>query len=177
MTHITSHCTRKFYSLRSKNSGEWSVIWQRHSMEHYLYRGVSVLDDNENNGRLLPKGENSSTPVYFGQQGACFRAGYTFGSSEGNAVRAHQVETSMNNGCYISTTRCKNVARKFATIDGLVDGYIYTLNPSLFSEYGVVSHTLPNSDDTGEYEVSIRAKDNGPIPIEVVINKELVKAI
>ena len=150
---------------------------KRHRIEHYLYRGVSEIDDKENDGKLLPKGKDPSVPVYFGQKGACFGGGYTFGSSEGNAVRAHQVETGMNNGCYISTSSCKNVARRFATIGNLVDEYIYTLDSTLFSEYGVISHILPGSENTGEYEVSIRAKNNGPIPKEVIINKEMVNAI
>jgi hypothetical protein len=146
-------------------------------MKNYLYRGVSIVDDVENNGELLPKGEHSSTPVYMGQEGACFGAGYTFGSSEGNAVRAHQVNTAMNNGCYISTSSSKEVAIKFATIDNMVDGYIYTLDSDLFSKYGVVSHILPGVENTVEYEVSIRAIDNGRIPVEVIISKESVQAI
>lgn len=144
-------------------------------MENYLYRGISLIEDNENGEQLLPKGEHSSTYVHFGQQGACFGSGYSFGSSEGNAVRAHQVEGGMNGGCYISTTMCFDVARKFATSGHVANGYVYTLDSSLFSEYGVVSIVLPGSDKTGEYEVSIRAKDNGAIPRDVIISKELVK--
>ncbi|SQD77949.1 hypothetical protein [Moritella yayanosii] len=146
-------------------------------MIQYLYRGVSVIEDKEHDGQLLPKGTHPSTPVYMGQEGACMGAGYVFGSSEGNAVRAHQVESGMNGGCYISTTKSKDVARVFATSGNLDEGYIYTLDSSLFSEYGIVSHVLPDSENTEEYEVSIRAKDNGAIPRDVIINKELVHAI
>lgn len=153
------------------------VIWHGVIDMNHLYRGVSIFDDIENEGRLLPKGKHSSTPVYYGQEGACYGGGYTYGSSEGNAVRAHQVDTGMNDGCFISTTKCKGVAERFATTGNLVDGYIYTLDSSLFSKYGVVSHDLPQSDETGEYEVSIRAKDNGDIPKEVIVSKQLVKAI
>ena len=144
-------------------------------MDQYLYRGISVADDEENNGLLLPKGKHSSTYVCSGQEGAVCGAGYVCGSSEGNAVRAHQVNSGMNDGCYVSTTKNKRVAQKFATIGNLVDGYIYTLDSSLFSKFGVVSYELPGSELTREYEVSIRSKDNGPIPKEVIVKKELIK--
>lgn len=144
-------------------------------MNQYLYRGVSVADDEENNGQLLPKGKHSSSFVYCGQEGAVCGAGYVCGSSEGNAVRAHQVKSGMNDGCYVSTTKDKKVAKKFATIGNFVDGYIYILDPRLFSKFGVVIHELLGSELTGEHEISIRSKDNGPIPKEVIINKELIR--
>ncbi|EDM68147.1 hypothetical protein PE36_20739 [Moritella sp. PE36] len=111
-------------------------------MVNYLYRGVSIIDDKNNDGKILPKGECSSAPVYFGQEGVCFGGGYTFGSSEGNAVRAHQFDSDINHYCYISTTKCKDVAIRFATTGNLANGYVYTLDPSLFSEHGIVTNEL-----------------------------------
>lgn len=143
-------------------------------MSQFLYRGVSVIDDDNNEGKLLPKGNQNTSMVYCGQKGAVLGAGYVLGSSEGNAVLAHQVESGMNNGCYVSTSKDISVAKKFATSGNFCSGYIYTLDESLFKKFGVVRYELPNSEFSGESEVSIRARDNGPIPQGVIIKKELV---
>jgi|TARA_R110001583_G_scaffold184901_1_gene344496 hypothetical protein len=143
-------------------------------MNKYLYRGVSVFDDEKNKGELTPKGELSSTVPHLGQQGLKLGAGYVIGASEGNAVRAHQVDSGMGGGCYISVTKSKDIALKFATSGKIEEGYIYTLDPSLFAEYGVETYEIPNPVNSDECEVTIRAKDNGSIPKEVIICKENV---
>tara|TARA_R110001583_G_scaffold184902_1_gene344498 strand:+ start:404 stop:844 length:441 start_codon:yes stop_codon:yes gene_type:complete len=143
-------------------------------MCEYLYRGVSVSYDEKNKGKLTPKGELSSTVPRLGQQGLKIGAGYVIGASEGNAVRSHQVESGMGGGCYISVTKSKDIALSFATGEGVEEGYIYTLDPSLFAENGVETYEIPNPVNSHEFEVTIRARDNGSIPQEVIIYKETV---
>jgi|AntDeeMetagen681_2_1112603.scaffolds.fasta_scaffold10027_4 hypothetical protein len=144
-------------------------------MNSLLFRGVSVTDDKINGGRLLSKGDNSATYVYIGQPGLKIGVGYVIGSSEGNAVRSHHIQSGMNIGCNVSTTRNAEVARKFATSGNMEDCYVYTIDSGVFEANGVIAYELEHPSTPSESEVSIRAGDCGAIPEAVIVGKELVR--
>lgn len=138
-----------------------------------LYRGVSVEYHTKKAGRLIPAGVNSevlmtrndmSEGVVIPRDGTFVR--YT---SATNAIRAHQLKSGFHDSCYISTTKDIERAKFFATIGGAVDGYIYIIDTSKFSDAGVMACELPDPHYPDEQEVTLRALDNGEIPIEVII--------
>lgn len=137
-------------------------------MQPFLYRGISVNDDRKNNGEILLKGER---PDIEGQAGNIWMqcgAGIECGSSDGNAVVAHQFDSEISNTSYVSTTKEFEVAVQFATQDNSIYGYVYTLNTEKFSEYGVMAYEREGPSVYNEEEVTIRTKDLGPIPSEVL---------
>jgi len=152
-----------------------NVLNRRFLMHSYLYRGVSIIEDEKNNGLIKPKGEESIAVPRVGDEGFKIGSGYVIGRSEGNAVRAHQIDSGMKELAYISTTRCKEIAKKFATSDNIEDGYIYTLDSSQFPKHRVTIHELESVVNDHEEEVTIKSIDNGIIPAAVIVKKELVK--
>jgi hypothetical protein len=142
-----------------------------------LYRGISLYDDLKNEGRIRPKGSSPIADVCFGQPGAQFGEGYSFGESIGNAVRAHQVDSDMKGTCYISTSKRKDVATKFATSSNTEDGYVYTLDRDKFAHFGVTEHELAGSGNSYEFEITIKSNDSGDIPEGIIVCKELVQAL
>lgn len=143
----------------------------------YLYRGISEAHHSKSKGRLIPSGKNSEVIMTRNDDIGMPRNG-TFDrySSANNAVRAHHLESGFHDGCYISTTKDIERAKFFATIGGAVDGYIYIIDTSKFSDAGVMACELPDPHYPDEQEVTIRALDNGEIPIEVIIQILPVKA-
>lgn len=139
----------------------------------YLYRGVSEADDDTNGGELVPGGNTSEVSVRYGDGSRYGQV--TYGESEINTARAHQIESGRYDGCFVSTTRSYSEAEKFATTGNLVDGYIYVIDESLFDEHGVVAIEFEDSEELHEQEVSIRASDNGVIPEAVIVDKIEVK--
>jgi hypothetical protein len=88
----------------------------------YLYRGVSVELDLQNEGKLRPKGNLSEITIRVGNPGIKIDGTSRIGECEENTVRAHYLELTHYNGCFVLTTRCESVARKFATYYGLEEG-------------------------------------------------------
>lgn len=140
-----------------------------------LYRGVCKALDEAQGGQLLPKGSSKMvTALHDGRMAHDGRLSY--GPSEANAVRAHHVETGLYGGCFVSLTRSEARAVRFATTDGLEEGWVYVLDEALFETHGVVTQELPHPLHPHEFEVSVRAADSGAIPLEVVIAKYAVAA-
>ena len=139
-----------------------------------LYRGVTIEMDNELNGELIPKGKTHLSIPECGEEGVECGAGYEAGFSEGNALRAQQVNSDMKKLSFVSTSKCFNVAKRFATAGNLVDGYVYVLDTKLFAGLSVITRELENPIYPEEQEVSIRALDNGSIPESVIIDKQVV---
>jgi hypothetical protein len=137
----------------------------------FLYRGVSKALDNHCNGKIMPKGDQNTAIPESGEEGVECGAGYECGYSEGNGLRAHQVDSNMKKLSFVSTSKCIEVAKKFATKQGTTDGVVYTLDMTLFKEFNVISLELENPIYPTEQEVSIRSKDNGMIPENVIIDK------
>ena len=144
-------------------------------MNNFLYRGVSKIDD-ERNGRLIkPKGEKVAIVGQAGERWMQAGEGVECGQSINNAVIAHQYDSDVSNTAYISTTKNKKVAKKFATSDGIEDGYIYTLDRDKFEQYGVTSIERDIGCVNDEEEVSITTLNLGPIPSGVIVSKILIE--
>jgi hypothetical protein len=142
---------------------------------HMLYRGQNRENHERNNGVISPKGHLAAVvPLLDGSWK--FDGKFTYGTTEENAARAHQIDTGKWDGCYVSTTRDHHIAVHFATNGGTTDGVIYHIDETLFEMYGVVAKEFADSQYPGEAEVSIRAENCGPLPSAVIIRTEFVKA-
>ena len=136
----------------------------------FLYRGVSNRKNTALSGLLLPNGNKSKiVPLHDGK--IKYDGTFTHGESEDNAARAQQIETSLYDGCFISTTKKASLAVIFATSNFSEEGWVYVLDSNLFEKYGIVSKEFPDPIYPEEYEVSIRASDCGAIPPQVIVEK------
>jgi hypothetical protein len=143
-------------------------------MPYFLYRGVSVIDDKHNGGKLIPKGKRQHIEGQSGDSWVQCGEGVECGSSDGNAVVAHQFDSDKSDTMYISTSRSFGVAKKFATCGNLVDGFVYILDPSKFNECGVVAYERAVGSVADEAEIAIKAQVSGPISDQVIVSKKLV---
>ena len=139
-----------------------------------LYRGVSKQMDEYDNGELRPKGNKSKVTMSYEDNGFSYDGKYTYGKSEKNAARAHQVASGMHGGCFVSTSRNRKVAEFFATSDksgNRVDGYVYVIDEGKLKEFGIIALEFTDAEHPDHYEVSLRAHDNGVLPLEVILEK------
>lgn len=145
----------------------------------YLYRGVSEEYYEKMGGRIIPAGKKSEVVMTHGDylKGVEMHRDGKFVRvlSETNTVRAHHLKSGLHDGCFISTTRDIERAKRFATIRGMTDGYIYVIDPSKFFNLGVVAYEFSVTSHD-EQEVSIRASDNGEIPSAVIFKLLRVKS-
>lgn len=140
----------------------------------FLYRGVSAEIDDLCEGIIMPKGDQNTAIPECGEKGVECGAGYECGFSEGNALKAHQVDSDMKKLSFVSTSKCIEVAKHFATKQFTTEGYVYTLDTSLFKEFNVICCELENPIYPNEKEVSIRSQNNGKIPEDVIVGKLFV---
>ncbi|QUM85458.1 hypothetical protein [Moritella sp. 28] len=144
-------------------------------MTEYLFRGVSAEMHNRDQGRLIPKGENVEVTISRGDHdpdnNVVFLRDGTLSRipSETNAVRAHQIQSGMHDGAFISLSRTLKCASHFATQGGIRPGVVYVINPELFEEYGVVPRFFDNPRYPEEQEVSIRDNDGSEISNNIII--------
>lgn len=139
-----------------------------------LFRGVCYELDMQNEGTLRPRGRLHEISIR--RDGKVKRGEGPFNRypSENNAVRAHQVESGLYEGCFISFTRSEDRAREFAIrdIDGeRTSGYIYVVDEDLLTEHRVVAHEVSNPLYPLEMEVTLRSADNGDLPAAIVVKK------
>lgn len=144
-----------------------------------LYRGVCKRIYRATQGEIRPKGtESSLAPRYDGT--ATYDGRFTHGSTQENAVRAQHINSGTWNSCFVSTSRSRDFAFRYATTDmqgGVpipAEGVIYWLDEALFDEYGVIPIQVDNPLYPDEMETSIRAADCGRIPPEVIVKVEQV---
>ncbi|MCP4180325.1 MAG: hypothetical protein GY756_21385 [bacterium] len=135
-----------------------------------LYRGVSKEKDDKLSGKLEPKGNNSEITAKHDGKIKPDRT-FTYGKTENNTVRAHQIETGLYDGCFVSTTKNEKMAVHFATSNGKETGWVYIIDSDLFEKYGVISKEFSDPLYPGEKEVTIRAEDCDAIPEEVIVEK------
>lgn len=139
-----------------------------------LYRGMRLERHIASNGVIMPGGSlKEVVPLADGTW--CRDGKFTYGHSEDNAVRAHHIHPSKWGGCFVSTSRSKEVAHYFATSDELgneFDGVVYHLDEALFDQYGVVAKEFDDPLYPDELEVSIRAAHGGEIPLDVIVRVE-----
>ncbi|WP_448685289.1 hypothetical protein [Achromobacter xylosoxidans] len=138
-----------------------------------LYRGESLQTHVKQGGAILPKGTDMRVNARY--DGSAKHDGkFTYGGSEENAARAQQIEGGKWNTCFVSTTRCLDRARHFATTGNLDEGVIYWIDESLCAQHGVVLVEFSDPLYPEEMEVTIRAADWGEIPAAVVVSIERV---
>lgn len=139
----------------------------------YLYRGISEEHYVRDEGRLIPAGKNSEILMSRADwsEGVDMRRDGTFERqpSEVNTVRAHHLKSGFRGGCYVSTTKDFQMAVFFATNGGKVNGYVFVIDSSKFSSFGIEAVEFPDPRYPDENEVSIRAADNGEIPSDVIV--------
>lgn len=140
-----------------------------------LYRGVSKTHDKICEGKLQPSGGESVVSMKFGDPELKFDGTHVVGLSEQNTVRAHQLESGRHNGCFISTTRNEDVAHHFATSDNAEEGYVYVIDEEKLEMYDIIAHEKIFEENSHESEVSLRSRDNGELPYDIVIDKYEVK--
>jgi hypothetical protein len=136
----------------------------------YLYRGINLDHYINNEKTLAPKGTVSKGDLTLSQWRTLSDV-QTLGPSEENAVQEHQYCDSVIDDCYISTSTDFNVAADFATKNKnghIVKGVVLTIDTSLFKKYGITKHPIP-IPRYNEKEVSIKAKDNGPLTNDIII--------
>ena len=141
-----------------------------------LYRGVSVSMDEENEGRIVPKGNELAVIMKVGDKGLRADGKFQVGPTINNTARSHQLESGMHGGCAISTTRDFDRAKEFATSGGFEDGYIYEINEDFLSEYGVTVFDFIDPEYPHEKEVTLITKDCCELPSEVIVGKKAVKS-
>ncbi len=144
-----------------------------------LYRGVCKTVDQLNNGALRPKGVCHEISIKRDGQIQNRDGEFNRFPSENNTVRAHQLNSGMYNGCFISFTKSEDTARRFATRNPNnqnEDGFVYVVDDALFSKYGVVAQEVKDPKYPNEMEVTIRAEDNGDLPMGIVVEKRPVSS-
>ncbi|WP_116831065.1 hypothetical protein [Pseudomonas syringae] len=141
-----------------------------------LYRGVSLAMHEANEGRIKVNGSESSvTPLHDGS--ASYDGTFTYGGSVENAINAQHIETGLWGTAFISTTSDKNMAIYFATHDRELKrfpGVVYTIDPALFKQFGVLSGASQQPKHPEEREVSIAPETGDFIPPEVVVSVEFI---
>ena len=109
-----------------------------------LYRGEDLDVHENNNGAILPKGGLVEVvPLADGSIRADGK--FNYGPSEENAARAQQIDGGKWGTCFVSTTRSREQACKFATSSNLKEGVIYWIDEGLFEEHGVVFREFRDS--------------------------------
>jgi len=140
-----------------------------------LYRGVSKRFDEACNGKLLPKGDLIEVCPLLDGKWTCdgtFQLGY----SADNAARAHQIESGLYNGCFVSTTRSEQVAIKFATANFTEAGWVYVIDEARLEAHDVIAREFSNPKHADQFEVSLASSSNGALPAGIIIEKYEVDA-
>jgi hypothetical protein len=142
-----------------------------------IYRGVNKALDLESKGQILAKGSivergwTCDTTLF-----TFDNIEVTFEDSKENAVYQHQHElVKTDDSAWISCSVDYSVAKKFATLGGTVEGYVYVLETDLFEDSGVeMIGVLGSAPEKHEREVSIRHINVGAIPNRVIVEKHCV---
>lgn len=140
-----------------------------------LFRGVDEMTDQQNEGRLLPKGRNVEVLARY--DGKLRHDGkIKHGSCQINTARAHQVESGLYEGCGVSTTRKEDRAVFFATSGNMVDGYVYVIEEELLAQANILAHEFEDPEYPHEFEVTLIEQSGGAIPDIVIVDKYAVSA-
>lgn len=138
-----------------------------------LYRGINKQADEENGGRLSPKG---NLVEVIPQADGKWKLDGTFkcGPCKSNTARAHQIESGLYGGCGISTSRSEEIAIRFATIERSEDGYVYVIDEELLETAGVIAYEFPDPLNPHEMEVTLIERSGGSLPESVIVEKYAV---
>lgn len=102
----------------------------------FFYRGVSKQQDLECGGHLVPKGRSSKFVARY-DGNLRYDGTFTYSKTEDNAARAHQIQSGLYDGCFVSTTKDLEVATRFATNVYTQEGWIYVIDTTLFEWFGI----------------------------------------
>jgi hypothetical protein len=81
----------------------------------------------------------------------------------------------MDRWAYVSTSRSKNIAEKFATSDNTEEGYVYVIDEEKLTLYQVVKHEIKHHTNIHEHEVLLKSKESGALPEEIISEKYSVQ--
>ena len=150
---------------------------------NYLFRGVCEEVDQSNDAALRPVGRASHVLMTRGDSASLFKqekkgilrdGSITRYPSESNSVRSQHIQTGLNDNCFVSFSKSRNVAYRYATKtpDGeRPNGFIYVVDPARFEQYGVIAIEVENPYFPEEVEVCLRASDCGDLPQGIVVQK------
>jgi hypothetical protein len=141
----------------------------------FLYRGVSYSMHEKLKGQLTPKEVGIfNYTFHWGERGAKWNSGITWGSSERNAVIRHQLNQEGFPTAGVSTTpHCERALFYVRGRDGSSSGFVYKIDRNLFTKYGVKEYvvasfvkqpSIPEDD-----EVILVASDGGVLPPDIVV--------
>ena len=143
-----------------------------------LYRGITETMLREDNGDLKAKGTEylltftaDSTHIYAGNDYI------TVAPSKQTAAHLHNYCSDTYKTSYISCTTDLDIARKFATYNGFLDGYIFELSipNDIYETVKVDDHNL-SSTNPDEHEILINLYDSDlKVPKNWIIKKTLIK--
>lgn len=143
-----------------------------------LYRGITETMLREDNGDLKAKGTEylltftaDSTHIYAGNDYI------TVAPSKQTAAHLHNYCSDTYKTSYISCTTDLDIARKFATYNGFLDGYIFELSipNDIYETVKVDDHNL-SSTNPDEHEILINLYDfDLKVPKNWIIKKTLIK--
>lgn len=135
-----------------------------------LYHGVNKIMDEQNGGRLIPKGNLVEVAA---KADGKIKADGTFmaGPCESNTARAHQIESDLYGNAGISTSRSENTAILFATTNFCEEGYVYVIDETLLLSANVTAHEFPDPLYPHEQEVTLIASSGGVLPDCLIIQK------
>lgn len=140
-----------------------------------LYRGVNKRADEENGGRLSPKGNTVEVvPLIDGKWKIDGK--FKCGPCESNTARAHQIDSGLYGGCGISTSRSEEIAIRFATYDYTEEGYVYVIDEALLANTNVTSYEFGDPLNPRESEVTLMEKLGGALPDHIIVEKYAVNS-
>lgn len=145
---------------------------QRTELPHnFLYRGISAILHEKNQGRLIPKSvESFSYTFQYGEDK--YGSGAAYGHSTRNAVIRHQLRQEGFPTSGVSTTPMFEQAKSYALYES-ERGYIYKIDRTRLAAHGVkeyvVSEYAKQPSAPKDEEVILVAADNGILPDTVVV--------
>lgn len=135
-----------------------------------LYRGVDKKTDAANGGRLLPKG---TLVKVMAQYDGRWKMDGTIvaGPAQSNTARAHQLNTGLYGGCGVSSSRSEKVAIRFATGDGIEDGFVYVIDEEKLSDANIAAWEFKDPAEPQEQEVTLIPLDGQALPHSILVDK------
>ena len=114
---------------------------------NFLYRGINAKMYREANGELTPKGIISEANLYLSNNLVPSNT-LMLGQSKKNAMDKHQhpkrqfEENFKKNSAYLSTTPIFDIAKKYATNNNKVEGYVFVIDQTKLVDYNVYEYLV-----------------------------------
>lgn len=140
-----------------------------------LYRGVSYDTDGINGGKIRAKGDIEELEFMAGNSQVM--AGNSFNTicrSQRNAMHAQNICSDTYKTTYVSFTTDLTVAEKFATENGVTDGYIYVVKVAALVEHGIEYFSQEAQVNDNEFEVHVNLAGFDYLPIFIILEKRII---